>query len=145
MSIWVPGLRAVKNHKPPMTATIRMAAPLPSAQSRWWVAQFSADIPSSFGAPAKPRPLPQVSLSRARPLLRHRDHGPASPKPFRQWCRRSPPVIAVSEAVGAALTTDGAVAAPPCSEPKGGGYLHQRLEAGERQARTARSQLGQLV
>ena len=36
-------------------------------------------------------------------------------------------MIAVSEAVGAALTTDGAVAAPPCSEPKGGGYLHQRL------------------
>ena len=36
-------------------------------------------------------------------------------------------MIAVSEAVGAALATAGAVAAPPCSEPRGGGYLHQRL------------------
>jgi hypothetical protein len=36
-------------------------------------------------------------------------------------------VIAVSEAVGAALATAGAVAAPPCSEPRGGGYLHQWL------------------
>ena len=36
-------------------------------------------------------------------------------------------MIAVSGAVAAALATAGAVAAPPCSEPKGGGYLHQRL------------------